>query len=134
MHDVKPYLRYLKDYDLPLSTAYPVFAWQVVFRKGDDQRSKVKGLRSKDKGAWRYIGILHRDDYLPILPDDSIVVRQPTPDMVRQARQAVDSLRPDANREVILYDISRQNIQRIKQYHYEKVIFPSPTGSGTRAE
>lgn len=151
MRDVKPYLRYLKDYDLPLSTAYPVFAWQVVFRKGDGQRSKVKGLRSKvviaknlqsevaqegqrSEGAWRYIGILHRDDYLPILPDDSIVVRQPTPDMVRQARQAVDSLRPDANREVILYDISRQNIQRIKQYHYEKVIFPSPAGSGTRAE
>ena len=154
MHDVKPYLRYLKDYDLPLSTAYPVFAWQVVFRRGDGLRSKVKGLRSnreallpseatkrkvkgqrsKDKGAWRYIGILHRDDYLPILPDDSIVVRQPTPDMVRQARQAVDSLRPDANREVILYDISRQNIQRIKQYHYEKVIFLSPAGSGTRAE
>lgn len=127
MRDVKPYLRYLKDYDLPLSTAYPVFAWQVVFRKGD-------GQRPKDEGAWRYIGILHRDDYLPILPDDSIVVRQPTPDMVRQARQAVDSLRPDANREVILYDISRQNIQRIKQYHYEKVIFPSPAGSGTRAE
>ena len=125
MRDVKPYLRYLKDYDLPLSTAYPVFAWQVVFRRGDGQRSE---------GAWRYIGILHRDDYLPILPDDSIVVRQPTPDMVRQARQAVDSLRPDANREVILYDISRQNIQRIKQYHYEKVIFLSPAGSGTRAE
>lgn len=134
MRDVKPYLRYLKDYDLPLSTAYPVFAWQVVFRKGDGQRSKVKGLRPKDEGAWRYIGILHRDDYLPILPDDSIVVRQPTPDMVRQARKAVDSLRPDANREVILYDISRQNIQRIKQYHYEKVIFLSPAGSGTRAE
>lgn len=151
MRDVKPYLRYLKDYDLPLSTAYPVFAWQVVFRKGDGKRPKVKGLRSKvvtaqrlqseaaqeglrSEGAWRYIGILHRDDYLPVLPDDSIVVRQPTPDMVRQARQAVDSLRPDANREVILYDISRQNIQRIKQYHYEKVIFPSPAGSGTRAE
>ena len=119
--------------------------------KDKGQRSKVKGLRSKvvtaqrlqseaaqeglrSEGAWRYIGILHRDDYLPVLPDDSIVVRQPTPDMVRQARKAVDSLRPDANREVILYDISRQNIQRIKQYHYEKVIFPSPAGSGTRAE
>ena len=27
MRDVKPYLRWLKDYDLPMATAYPVFSW-----------------------------------------------------------------------------------------------------------
>ena len=28
MRDVQPYLRYLKDYTLPLAAAYPVFLWQ----------------------------------------------------------------------------------------------------------
>lgn len=28
IRDVKPYVRYLKDYPLPLGTAYPVFLWQ----------------------------------------------------------------------------------------------------------
>jgi hypothetical protein len=28
MRDVQPYLRYLKDYSLPLAAAYPVFLWQ----------------------------------------------------------------------------------------------------------
>ena len=28
LRDVKPYLRYLKDYELPLGAAYPVFRWQ----------------------------------------------------------------------------------------------------------
>lgn len=30
--DVKPYLRYLSTYQLPLSTAYPIFSWRVLFR------------------------------------------------------------------------------------------------------
>ncbi len=28
LRDVKPYLRYLKDYSLPMAAAYPVFLWQ----------------------------------------------------------------------------------------------------------
>ncbi len=102
MRDVYPYLRPLKDYDLPLSAAYPVFEWRVAFR-GD-----------------KYIGIVHTDEYLPLLPGDTIVTRQGTPDMVRQAVGAIDSLRPDANDEIIIYDISKQNVQRFNTYHYEK--------------
>lgn len=48
--DVKPYLHNLATYQLPLSTAYPIFSWRVLFRGG------------------HFVGILHSDDDYPILP------------------------------------------------------------------
>ena len=138
MRDVKPYLPYLQDYNLPLATAYPVFSWKVVFRKVTmesrltRERENEGAKERRGEATWKYIGILHSDEYLPILPGDTIVERQPTPDMVRRARQAIDSLRPDANREIIIYDISKQNIQRIKTYHYEKILCSHPAGTGTQ--
>lgn len=103
MKDAGPYMRYLSDYELPLATAYPVFSWRVLFR---------------DK---HFIGILHTDDELPVLAEDTIVEYEPTLDVVMQAKQAVGRERKDANDEVILFDISETNIQRINKYHYEKV-------------
>ena len=105
MRDVRPYLSALKGYDLPLAAAYPVFEWRVAFR-GD-----------------KYVGIVHADEYLPLLPGDTIVTRQGTPDMVRQAVSAIDSLRPEVNDEIIIYDISKHNIQRFNTYHYEKAFY-----------
>lgn len=103
MRDAGPYLRYLSDYDLPLSTAYPVFAWQVLFR-GD-----------------KYIGIMHSDDDLPVLPGDTVVERRVELPVLLEAKGAVGRERPDANDEVILFDLSSKTIKRINEYHYEKV-------------
>ena len=114
MRDAMPYLPRLKKYDLPLSAAYPVFEWRVAFR-GD-----------------KFIGIIHADEFLPILPSDTIVTRQATPDMVRQAIIAVDSLLPEANDEMIIYDMSKQNIQRFTTNHYEKVFNRHSTGIDSR--
>lgn len=101
IHDVQPYMRYLKSYDLSLSTAYPLFSWRVLFR-GD-----------------KYVGIMHGDDDLPVLPGDSIAERQPTSEDILQTQRAVDKMRPDANNEIILYDLSRENIKRFKRLDYE---------------
>ena len=101
--DAAPYMRYLKDYQLPLSTAYPVFAWQLLVRLN------------------HFVGIMHGDDDLPVLPGDTIITREAVPDTVVMVRKAIDRLRPDANDETILFDISNKNIDRIKQQHYEKV-------------
>lgn len=35
---VKPYLKNLKDYSLPLDFAYPTFSWGVLFRNGEFER------------------------------------------------------------------------------------------------
>ena len=103
MKDAGPYMRHLKKYDLPLSTAYPVFAWQVLFR-GD-----------------KYIGIMHSDDDLPVLPGDTVVERRVELPVLLEAKGAVGRERPDANDEVILFDLSSKTINRINEYHYEKV-------------
>lgn len=103
MHDAAPYLRHLDDYDLELAAAYPIYAWRILFRGG------------------RYVGIMHRDDYLPVLPGDSIVIRAPTLSDVTEAARAVAKRRADAARNVILFDISGSNINRFKPEDYEKI-------------
>lgn len=103
MRDAGPYMRHLKKYDLPLSTAYPVFAWQVLFRDG------------------HYVGIMHSDDDLPVLKGDTVVERRVELPALLEAKGAVGRERQDANDEVILFDLSSKTINRINKYHYEKV-------------
>ena len=103
MNDAAPYMKNLKGYSLPLSTAYPVFEWKILVRAG------------------RMAGILHSDDELSVLPGDTILTRSASPDTVVMVREAIDRIRSDANDEQILFDISRNNIQRINNYHYEKI-------------
>lgn len=103
MNDVAPYLSALSDYGLPLVTAYPIFSWRILFRRN------------------RYVGIMHSDDELPVLPGDSIVERQTGLDDLLKARDAVSRKRPDANDEIILFDMNNQNITRFKPEDYEKI-------------
>lgn len=98
-----PYLRHLAGYGLKLAAAYPIYSWRILFRGG------------------RYVGIMHRDDDLPVLPGDSIVTRAPSLDDITTAAEAVGSRRPDANSEIILFDLSRQNATRFKPDDYEKI-------------
>ena len=103
MHDVAPYLPQLSRYDLPLSTAYPIFGWRILFREG------------------QYVGIIHADDDLPILPHDSIAVRQPTLQDVTEGVRAIEERRNEANDEMILFDLTDKNIKRFKPDDYEKI-------------
>lgn len=103
MRDAAPYVGNLGRYGLPLSAAYPIYSWRILFRGG------------------RYVGIMHRDDMLPFMPGDSIAVREPTVDDIMQAAGAVSRRRRDANREVILFDMSNQNITRFNPDDYEKI-------------
>ena len=103
-----PYLQYLKNYTLSLSTAYPIFGWDILFRP----------IAS---GTFHYLGIQHFPGEVPTMPGDTLVRRQPTLQEILQAREAVERLRPDANHEVILFDMSNPNINRFKNNDYEKI-------------
>ena len=103
MHDVAPYLSRLNAYSLSLSTAYPIFGWRILFREG------------------QYVGIIHADDDLPILPQDSIVTRQPSAEDVLEGTAAIERRRSEANDEIILFDLTDNNIKRFKQDEYEKI-------------
>lgn len=103
MNDAAPYMSRLAGYGLPLASAYPLFSWRILFRAG------------------RYVGIMHADDDLPVLPGDSIVERRVELDDIMKAKDAVSRKRADANGEIILFDMSNQNITRFKPEEYEKV-------------
>ena len=103
MKDVRPYLHSLPRYKLPLNVAYPLFTWRVLFRDG------------------KYVGIMHGDDDFPVLQGDSVATRQPELDDIMAARRTVDSLRPEANSEVILYHLNNKNINRFTPNDYENI-------------
>ena len=108
MADAAPYLRRLAGYRLPLASAYPIYSWRILFRGG------------------KYVGIMHRDDDLPVLPDDTIVERTPSVGDILDAAQAVAARRRDAVQEVILFDLSNRNITRYNPEDYEKIYNSSP--------
>ena len=64
---------------------------------------------------------MHADDDLPVLPGDSIVERRVGLDDIMKAKDAVSRKRADANGEIILFDMSNQNITRFKPDDYEKI-------------
>lgn len=101
--NVKPYLHNLATYQLPLSTAYPIFSWHVLFR------------------GRHFVGILHSDDDYPILPGDKILSRSADLRHILEAHQTISELRPDAHDEIILYDLQTNNIKRFQASDYEKI-------------
>lgn len=103
MNDAAPYMPRLAGYGLPLAAAYPLYSWRILFRRG------------------RYVGIMHADDDLPVLPGDSIVERRVEMADILKAKDAVSRKRADANSEIILFDMSNQNITRFKSEDYEKI-------------
>lgn len=91
--DVRPFMKYLKDYPLPLSAAYPIFSWDVIFR-GD-----------------RFIGIQHFEGEYPLMPGDTIITYRPTKAEVIEVEKLIDHFRSDCNEEVILFDLSDKNLE-----------------------
>lgn len=103
MKDAAPYIQHLGSYPLPLSAAYPLFSWRILFREG------------------KFVGIMHADDDLPVLPDDSIVTRQPEMEDIMEAVRSINHQNKDINNEVILFDLNNPNIKRFKPSNYEKI-------------
>lgn len=103
---VRPYLRHLKRYALTLNTAYPLFKFRLLFRRG------------------RFVGVIHSKDEYPILSTDTIITRMPALGDIIDARNAVEAMRPDANNEIILYDMSTDNLTRFNPSEYEKIYHP----------
>lgn len=103
IRDVAPYMKYLKDYKLPLSAAYPLYQWKILFR----------GKKFKE--------IIHDDDDIHVFAGDTIITREPSLDDILSAEQAVEKARSDVNNEVILYHLSNSNIKRFKSSDYERI-------------
>lgn len=103
IQDVRPYLKGLSDYDLPLAAAYPLYRWHLLFRGG------------------RFVGVMHSDDEYPVIAGDTIVVREPSLDDILVVKAEVERLRPELSHEVILYELNNYNTTRFKYDDYEKI-------------
>ena len=103
MKDVAPYIQNIADYQLPLSAAYPLFGWRILFR-GD-----------------KFVGIMHTDDDFPVLPGDSIVVRQPEMSDIMEAVKSINAKNKEINNEIVLFDLNNNNIKRFSSEDYEKI-------------
>ena len=57
-----------------------------------------------------------------MLPDDSIAIRQPSASDIMEAVKAVQSQRPEANAETILFDLSNNNINHLNHKDYETIL------------
>lgn len=101
--DAAPYILHLAAYPLKLSAAYPLFRWRILFREG------------------KFVGIMHTDDDFPVLPSDSIVVRQPEMEDIMEAVKSVNAQNKEINNEVILFDLNNQNIKRFSNEDYEQI-------------
>ena len=102
LRDVVPYLKYLSGYRLPLSPAYPLFSYRLLFRNG------------------HYKGVLHADNDLPVLPGDSVIERKVSMGEVLKVKQTIEEIRPDLKRETIIYDFSPNHIANYKPRDYEE--------------
>lgn len=96
--DVEPYLKYIGNYNLPLSSAYPIFRWELLFRNGD------------------FVDIVHGSDDVPVLDTDTIVSREPLAGDIMQCRRAIEARNRGCADEIILFDLNNYNINR---YDYE---------------
>ena len=103
LRDVVPYLKYLSGYRLPLSPAYPLFSYRLLFRNG------------------HYKGVLHADNDLPVLPGDSVIERKVSMREVLKVKQTIEEIRPDLKRETIIYDFSPNHIANYKPRDYEEI-------------
>lgn len=100
--DVRPYLSHARDYELELSAAYPVFSWNVLFR------------------GKHFVGIQHFEGEYPTMSGDTLVNYRPEPEEILQVKRELMEKLPDANREIILYDLSDKNLENYSQndFHY----------------
>ena len=95
IEDVKPYLPYLKKYELPLVAAYPVFSWDVIFRGN------------------RFIGIKHNENEYPENSSDTVINYRPKPKEIEEVKSLIDKVAPKTNNEIIIYDLSDKNLKDI---------------------
>lgn len=102
LDDAAPYLKHLDSYQLPLSTAYPVFSLSVLWRGN------------------HLVGIMHDDD-LPMFDGDTLITYEAELETVQEAKNVISRLKTTANDETILFEISKNNMKRINKSHYEKI-------------
>lgn len=129
---LRPYLRFLKHYSLPLTTALPLYSWNLLFHDDEFQcilrnvdladTTRFKAIDATHYRAIRYQpippnGVTMRADGR-IFPGDIVRHEFITPEVLMRVRQSLCELRPSACQQIILYHLDEQ---QLKQYTDEQL-------------
>lgn len=139
---VRPYLKALHKYALPLATALPVYSWDIVF---SDNRFKAiaHSLTLSDTTAFHHVGDnwFRAMRYGPLamagsrdgsggrlFPGDMVRHEFVTPETLSAVRDDIRKAAPDATRRIILYHLDEKSLRQYDT-HFLQTIFD---GSGRR--
>ena len=134
----EPYLKNLADYDLPLCAAYPVFHWYLHYRSKEFQGTLYDVSITDSTLFYRtapnkYLVIGSRDlpsggsdDALSahIRAGDEVMLKQVPASTIIKVHDKLSTLRPDINRQVVIYDLDSKYINNYQYTDYEKVFNP----------
>ena len=104
LRDVKPYLKRLDRYPLPLTAAYPIFDWRVLFHNN----------------TFRHIAYNEPDAQCKLL-GDTLLHWHCTTDDILCVKQEIDKHRSNIHRQVTLYHLDGNLIKNYKKEDYEKI-------------
>lgn len=117
--DVKPYLRALKTYRLPLDIAYPIYRWGLVYRndhfEGLLQDTDISSLQTKKLKDGR--NKVLQDGYISgkkVLRGDVIRIENSDYETIAKVKEAIEEI-VVSEHSTILYHLSSDNIKRYKE-------------------
>lgn len=116
--DVRPYLKHLASYDLPLCAAYPNFDWRLLFHEGEFKGILYQVDLSDTTTFFpvspdtytvimpRHIPVAKGKPYLHLATGDMVKHWMCDPDEIRAVQQMVASKRKHINDQTIVYHLS----------------------------
>lgn len=129
---VKPYLRHLKDYPLPLCTALPAYSWNLLFHD-ESFRCILRGIDLQDTASFRCVDDTHyqalRYQIIPpntvtqysdgrIYPNDIVRCESVSAETLLEVKQLLNDRRPGITHQLILYHLDNQ---QLKAYNHNEI-------------
>ncbi|MBR6714185.1 MAG: hypothetical protein IKI80_02460, partial [Bacteroidaceae bacterium] len=130
---VAPYMPRLKDYDLPLCAALPIYGWDLLFH-GHDFAQIVRGVNLTDTAAFRRVDSTHYEcqAYMAapadgigdpagqrIYPGDMIRHEEPSPALLRQVRDMLEQNRKGVCDQLVIYHLDNKFLKD-KRYEIQE--------------
>lgn len=132
---VKPYIGMLRSYSLPLSTALPIYSWDVVF-SGGEFKAISRSLDVSDTAMFvpEHDGRYRCINYGPlamagsrdglggrIYPGDVVRHEFVSPATLTAVFSEIKSTRPDAVKNIVLYHLDEKSILQYEPEFLEKL-------------
>lgn len=121
---VKPYLKYLKAYNLPLASAFPIYSWNLLFHDGKftviarginhSDTTRFAHVRDNLYAARRYMAVPSSsgggEPGARIIPGDILRHEEASAELLDSIAAMLKKERPEILSRIILYHLDEQSI------------------------